>query len=105
MKPGKKFIKLDKRHTGEVHFDYYIPFNRYSNGTNNQSFYIYRNWCWETWGSSKELVYWLKDEKYPIIPVSHNDHWCWQNDEYATRIYLSTEKELSIFLLKWGDQL
>ena len=105
MKPSKKFFKLDGRHTGFRHFAYYIPL-KYTIDINDQIFYLYRNWCWETWGPSKELVYWLEDIRHPmILPVSHNAHWAWQNDEYATRLYLRTEKELSIFLLKWGDQL
>jgi len=69
-----------------------------------QKFYEWRNWCWQTWGPSKELQHWLEDLRNPNqLAVSHNEQWCWQNDEYATRIYLRTDKELSIFLLKWSQ--
>lgn len=98
-----KLRKLDRRHTGYDHFQYMIDF---SGGTVStiDDFYQLREWCWETWGSSKELTNWL------FIKTStagtgkrycQNEHWCWQNDTYATRIYLRTEAECSHFILRW----
>ncbi len=105
----KFFKKLDKRNTGHGHWTYYV--DRYiSRGlTNsitlhdaNQKFFNWREWCWSTWGPSKELDYWLDDYRHPTGEhVSHNTHWCWQNDRFNTRIYLKDDKELSAFLLKW----
>lgn len=106
----KIFHKLDRRNTGYGDWAYYI--NRQPNiniGLFNatQKFYEWRNWCWQTWGPSKELVSWFEDLRNQIqnpnlIAISHNEHWCWQHDQYATRIYLRTDKELSMFLLKWS---
>lgn len=104
------FHKLDRRNTGYGNWTYYLNKPRMGNSIifglqeSYQKFYEWRNWCWQTWGPSKELQHWLEDLRNPNqLAVSHNEQWCWQNDEYATRIYLRTDKELSIFLLKWSQ--
>lgn len=109
MTKNKLFKKLDKRNTGHNHWGYYInrP-KRHYNSTftlhqSQQVFFNWREWCWSTWGPSKELVDWLEDRRQTTEPVSHNEHWCFQNDQYATRIYLRTDKELSLFLLRWSQ--
>lgn len=106
----KIFKKLDKRNTGFGHWTYYI--NRPSRNSlisypslyeSQQIFFAWREWCWQTWGPSKELVDWLEDTRQTTEAVSHNKHWCFQNDQYSTRIYLRTDKELSMFLLRWSQ--
>lgn len=105
----KLFKKLDKRNTGFNHWNYYV--NRSVRNTitypslyeRQQLFFKWREWCWQTWGPSKELEDWLEDTKQDKTPTSHNEHWCFQNTDYATRIYLRSDKELSLFLLKWHD--
>lgn len=70
-----------------------------------QDWFAVREWCWETWGPSKELEDWLIDRQLAINEmdklVGHNVHWCWQNNQYASRIYLATDKELNWFKLRW----
>ena len=106
----KIFHKLDRRNTGYGIWTYYI--NKPRTGSSivfglhesYQKFHEWRNWCWQTWGPSKELPSWLEDLRNPnTIAVSHNENWCWQNDQFATRIYLRTDKDLSLFLLKWSQ--
>ena len=70
-----------------------------------QEWFTVREWCWETWGASKELEDWLIDSHLAINEmdklVGHNAHWCWQNNNYSTKIYLATDKELNWFKLRW----
>lgn len=107
----KIFKKLDKRNTGHGYWKYYVNRSFYYSGNivslyqANQLFYSWREWCWSTWGPSKELDAWLED--YRHFPsdntVSHNEQWCFQHNQFATRIYLRTDKELSMFLLRWSQ--
>lgn len=106
---NKFYTKLDRRHKGFGDWTYLIsrPVPNYIKAgsllESKQQFYKWREWCWSTWGSSKEIDRWLEDyhTRYPIFE-SQNAHWCWQNDEYESRIYLRGDPELSIFLLRWG---
>lgn len=105
---AKKLIsKLDGRNLGFGYFEYSavvpILFPVYNN---KQVFYKWRNWCWENWGASKEVHHWLEDIRETSglrMPAeSHNNHWAWQNDDYNCRIFLKTDSEAGLFLLKWG---
>ena len=57
-----------------------------------------RNWCWATWGPSCEYEFWHPN------PPNHlgNPSWCWITDEWRLRIYLTGDKEVQWFHLKWG---
>jgi len=98
-----KFKKhqLDRRHNGYHHWKYFIAI-RYEKDMYQlrQDFFTVRDWCWTTWGTSKEINEWMMDNKQ-LDAVSQNPHWCWQNDRYHMRIYLRTDKELSQFALVW----
>lgn len=107
---SKIFKKLDRRNTGFSDWKYYV--NRPSRSNHivylslyecQQIFFSWREWCWQTWGPSKELEDWLEDTRHTNHAVSHNEHWCFQNRDYATRIYLRSDKELSMFLLRWSQ--
>lgn len=106
---NKIFTKLDRRNTGFGYWEYYI--NRPKRAFNSnlslyecqQTFFSWREWCWQTWGPSKELDDWLEDIRQNKDAVSHNEYWCFQNRDYSTRIYLKSNKELSLFLLKWSQ--
>ena len=108
-------VKLDGRNTGYGKFKYaIIP-------VYSQEFYEIRKWMWDTWGASKELKEWMIDSRVGLVsspvPVGsilsrivsvkaetircQNEHWCWQNDDYARRLYLRTDKELVLFKLRW----
>ncbi len=96
-----KIKKLDGRYTGSDFFQYCIQ----SNSLYNKEYYDIREWCWETWGPSKELNYWLLDNKITLgldeKVGSQNQHWCWQNDTYSRRLYFRTDKELVLLKLRW----
>lgn len=95
--------KLDKRHTGYGYFKHAVSYRYLQSFYNGkQQFFLHRNWFWETYGPSKEIYDWLKDiSKNAATAESHNEHWAWQNDEHECRIFLRTDAELAMFLLKW----
>ena len=105
----KKFTKIDKRHKGYSYFEFYTDWFYepwYSNhALSLQRFYMIRDWCWQTWGSSKEINNWITDVNYEFQYDLHsqNEHWSWGHEDLKPRIYLRTEKELSLYLLKWGN--
>lgn len=94
--------KLDKRNTGHEFFKYYIKFS----SIRGPDLHELREWCWQTWGSSKEMQDWVHDNarQNAVVPKQvscQNAHWCWQNDEYYRRIYLASDQELLMYKLKW----
>lgn len=113
MSRGKIFKRLDRRNKGYGIWSYYVnrPFSGHRNNRSlidcKQQYYQWREWCWKTWGASKEIENWLEEHVSPIaLTVSlecQNPHWCWQNDLYGHRIYLRSDHELSQFLLRWGN--
>jgi len=98
-----KIKKLDGRYTGSDFFQYYIQ----SDSLYSKEYYDIREWCWDTWGPSKELNYWMLDNKIALDfgtnqkVGSQNQHWCWQNDTYNRRLYFRTDKELVLLKLRW----
>lgn len=107
-----KVTKLNRKYTGYEHFQYIVtverpPTNRFSEIQEiKQEWFALREWCWETWGPSKEIEDWIRGTSFaPDKLVSQNTHWCWQNDKYATRIYLTSDKELNWFTLRWSQNL
>jgi hypothetical protein len=86
-----KVIKLDGRHTGSNMFKYYIsPRGIYSHAISRPLFNDWRSWCWTQWGPSGE-------REWPMC-----EQWAWDTEHHHLRIYLHSDKELSMFHLKWG---
>jgi hypothetical protein len=99
--------KLDKRNKGHEYFKYYIK-TSYPVQTKDPDYHELRAWMWQTWGPSKELVDWIDDEneKHRLVTYRkniscQNEHWCWQNDDYYSRLYLTGDDELVLFKLRW----
>ena len=95
-----KIQKLDRRNNGHKQWKYYV--NVQPNATlitYKQLYSQIREWCWTTWGASKELNEWMVDSNVNVY--CHNEHWCWQNDEYCRRIYLRSDAELVLLKLRW----
>ena len=67
-----------------------------------KNFFAVREWCWATYGPSKEIDSWLRDKNKSSDTISQNQKWCWHNDAYTARIYLRTNKEADWFTLKWS---
>lgn len=98
-----KIIKLDKRFKGNGHF-------KYGATTNFEHIFCeMREWCWTTFGPSKEIGYWLDDTDFrihympkPKTVVHHNEHWSWHSDDLSfNKIFLRSEKELVLFKLRF----
>jgi len=84
-----RITKLDRRHNGYKDFKYSLGF---ASGEADRFIEI-RTWAWETFGASCELKLWGKT----IEPV-----WCWNHDDWNTRLYFATDKELNWYKLRWG---
>ena len=100
--------KQDRSNKGHEYFQYSVRVaEAYSSLspwslTGISQYHSMREWCWQTWGPSKELNEWITDqEQQKYVPTCHNQFWCWQNDEYVRRIYLKTDKEMMLFKLRW----
>ena len=85
-------IKLDGRYSGCHHWKYLVEFN------DTTKMFAVRNWCWEVWGASCEREYWFKDP-------NANQHWSWSSSDQFRRIYLRTDTDLSIYMLKFHHVL
>jgi len=100
-----KTNKLDRRHNGGLFWKYYITLPNRSFPRNERepmnNFFQMREWAWQTWGPSKELLEWMADRTNESA-LCQNEHWAWQSDKYHTRLYLRTDKELSFFMLRWS---
>jgi len=80
-------------------FLYSIEFDRISYQQAVEDFATALDWCWSTWGNSIDLQSWLHLNKRE----KSNQYWCWDNQTsvHSNRIYLSSSKEVDVFLLKW----
>jgi hypothetical protein len=109
--------KMDGRNTGHPYFKYCVSILRgsYAQSINRESYNLFfecREWCWQTWGASKEVDDWVTDQNFnthqivlnrsTIHIVCHNEHWCWKHDKDAkNRIYLAKDEDLMLFKLRW----
>jgi hypothetical protein len=80
--------KLDRRYTGGAEFDYCLDFFGPDKG---KYFCQVRNWFWETFGPSSEMLYYDDSDQV----------WAWITDTYRTRIYIRSNKELEWYKLRW----
>lgn len=99
-----KVKKVDKRHVGTGHFKYFVSSNSHLKIRVYYDFFTLREWCWTTFGPSKEIHIWLEDYKYPLdqaLILHHNPNWAWKEDDYNKRIYLKDDKALTLFNLRF----
>jgi hypothetical protein len=92
--------ELDGRHTGRNKFKYYIEpqINRYKFRDEWLSdFLAWRAWCWEVWGPGCELRF-ATDRRNNLNPL-----WGWQTEFTNQRLYLRSDSEMTMFLLKWKN--
>ena len=96
--------KTDRRYTGHEYFQYFVDLPR----SGENGFHLVRNWCWETWGPSKELDEWILDhDTQPVVhgsymPSTNNPHWCWSKYEGKRRIMFQSREEVALFNLTFG---
>ncbi len=98
-----KVKKTDKRHTGHLRFKYYVeikPKEYIEYKLVMEKFFELRQWCWETWGPSREI------DQYSSIEGNwaedQNHAWSWVNDQHRARLYLGGKEEAAFFTLKWS---
>ena len=97
----KLFLKtLDKRNKGFKNWKYYVLIHSSYNRPEKVLFCNMREWCWTNWGPSKELNSYDSNDLFDGVNCS-NPRWCWQNDQFTTRIYLKGDAESIAFTLKW----
>lgn len=94
-----KIKHTDGRFKGHRKFKYFVDFHRFDK---EQNFFTIREWCWTTFGPSKEIEEILRDHsKQEFTNNSHNKEWCWHYDAYSMRIYFASDKTANWFTLKW----
>lgn len=98
-----KTTKLDLRFSGYPHWKYFVTTSTtvsYSSVADRvHTFSIWREWCWNLWGSSKELeLFYYTTNPGPC----HNAHWCWSSEDDRRRIYLANDEDLMEFTLRWA---
>lgn len=85
--------QLDGRYAGGSNFQYAIEFT--TPHKEAKLFCEVREWCWTTFGPSRELKFvGYKEGEYV---------WCFMTDNYRTRIYLKSKKELEWFTIRWSE--
>lgn len=85
--------KLTRQYNGCTHFKYIIqPAERNILTTRNQ-LSEWREWCWSTWGSGRELLW--------SITGTPDAVWAWDTEHNNKRIYLKSDAELVLFQLKF----
>lgn len=88
-----KVKKLTRQYNGHAHFAYLIQPNTFDQIASRQQLAEWREWCWATWGPSRELL-WATTR--PPVPV-----WAWDTEHGNRRIYLKSDAELVLFELKF----
>ena len=93
-----KIKKTDRRFKGFPAFKYCLDLKRYG----DKNFFQVREWCWQTFGASKEIEALQEDWRHREFESnSHNPEWCWHYDSWTKRIYFASDKEANWFTLKW----
>lgn len=99
--------RTDRRMNGVEYFDYIASpkMTKYDlQGLSHKQRYYQtmlvevRDWCWQTWGSSCELSFYMSLRGFDS---ALNDRWCWHTEYDSHKIYLKSDKEANWFKLKW----
>lgn len=88
-----KVKRLTRQYNGYGRFKYVIQPTACVTVEGQNRLCNWRNWCWETWGPGRELLW---------STVSTPDAvWAWDTEHSNKRIYLQSDAELVLFQLKW----
>lgn len=108
---------MDHRYTGYPKFRYYINVDSKTylhESTHIPIFLNIRDWCTQTWGVSCERNFYLDifrwkshasynpDQMTWLAGTDLSKNWCWSTDDYKRRIYLRSDEELALMLLRWN---
>lgn len=92
--------KLDRRHVGGDYFRYRVEINdRLINPDKTDMYRQMLEWCRSIRGPSSEVRH---DRIFQVNHLTYNQHWCFDNEWFTSyHIYLTGDKELVIFELRW----
>jgi hypothetical protein len=107
--------KVDIRYIGYPYFKHCVSihptYDPFKSRKADNLFFEIREWCWQTWGASKEVDEWVADKQYVTYQIvinqtigplySQNDNWSWKKDKSTHRIYLAKDEDLTMFKLRW----
>lgn len=92
MKPYR-VKQLTRQYNGFNHYKWLIECGVPDETQNRHELADWRDWCWQTWGPSRELLWAITR---PPVPV-----WAWDTEFRHRRIYLKSDAELALFQLKF----
>ncbi len=110
-----KIVKLDGRWSYRKYFEYAVIFsNRMSIWNGPQHFAEVQKYFFDTYGWSAEIRQWADIRQYyhnvlhyvkpnpvGLMPEAVNTYWSWTNGYEDLRIYVKSQKELTLFQLKY----
>lgn len=88
-----KVKRLTRQYNGHTRFKYVVQPATFDLLTTRQQLVEWREWCWTTWGPSRELLW--------SIAGTPDAVWSWDTEHSNRRIYLKTDAELVLFELKF----
>ena len=88
-----KVKQLTRQYNGFNHYKWLIECGVRDEMQNRHDLTDWRDWCWQTWGPSRELVW--ATSRLPV-PV-----WAWDTEFRHKRLYLKSDQELALFQLKF----
>jgi hypothetical protein len=88
-----KVKRLTKQYNGYGYFKHLIQPTAFNVVTTRQQLAEWREWCWDTWGPGRELLWSIAETPDAV--------WSWDTDHSNRRIYLKSDAELLLFQLKF----
>jgi hypothetical protein len=88
-----KVKRLTRQYNGHAHFAYVVQPNTRDQIASRQQLVEWREWCWQTWGAGRELLW--------SITATPHAAWAWDTEHSNRRIYLKSDAELVLFELKF----
>lgn len=85
--------KLTRQYNGFDHYKWLIECDVPDEIQNQHDLADWREFCWQTWGASRELLWAITRKPVPV--------WAWDTEWRHKRLYLRSDAELSIFQLKF----
>jgi hypothetical protein len=89
-----KVKRLTRQYNGFDHYKWLVECSVPDEIQNRRDLSAWREFCWQTWGPSRELLWALTTVK--PVPV-----WAWDTEFRHRRLYLKSDTELTLFQLKF----
>jgi hypothetical protein len=85
--------QLTRQYNGFNHYKWLIQCGLRDETQNRLDLADWREFCWQTWGPSRELLWAITR---PPVPV-----WAWDTEFRHKRLYLKGDQELTLFELRF----